>query len=170
MLTRRTGKIRARHLAAAAFLCVTTSAFALSLDTNGPRARATAGVEFVNAPQIPARGRNITTAAERFVKGMATGDVDTVWMFATEEEQAAFGTEKEAYAAFADTFPEIVKAQRVSFDRYWQEGDTPFVAATVIDRDGKPYRAEMGFWLNDAGDWIIVSLDVKPLSDRVASR
>ncbi len=170
MLTRRTGKNRARHLAAAALLFVTTSAFALSLDAGGPHARPTGGVEFVNAPEISARGRNITTAAERFVKGMATGDVDTVWMFATEEEQDAFGTEKEAYAAYADTFPQIVKAKRVSFDRYWQEGDTPFVAATLVDRDGKPYRATIGFWLNDAGDWIIVSLDVKSLSDRVASR
>jgi hypothetical protein len=50
------------------------------------------------------------------------------------------------------------------------EGETPFVKARLQDGDGHRYRAEIGFWLDDAGDWKVISLDVQPFSDLVATR
>jgi hypothetical protein len=91
-------------------------------------------------------------------------------MFASEEEQDAFQTEDAALAAYADEFPLLTKAERVSLERTWDEGETPFVALTVTGRGGERYRATLGFWLDDAGDWKLVSAEVAPLDARVATR
>lgn len=106
--------------------------------------------------------------AVTFVRAMASGDEETVWMFATEEEQDAFGTESEAYAAYAEAFPALIQARAVVPESSWREGETPFVEARVTDRSGETYRATLGFWLSDAGDWQLISCDVKADSDRVA--
>ena len=112
----------------------------------------------------------VENAAITFVRAMRDRDVATVWMFSSEEEQDAFGTESEAYAASAEDFPTLQQARPVKFLRSWQEGDTPFVELTLVDNSGSEYRAAMGFWLDDAGDWKLVSCDVKAVSDRVAAR
>jgi hypothetical protein len=112
----------------------------------------------------------VENAAVTFVRAMRDGDVATVWMFASEEEQDAFGTEAEAYAANAEDFPVLKDARPIEFLRSWQEGDTPFVELSLVDNSGGEYRATMGFWLDDAGDWKLVSCDLKSVSDRVAAR
>ena len=106
-------------------------------------------------------------AVSRFLQGMASGDADAVWMFASEEEQDAFGTETAAYEAYADAFPALTRPQAVTFDKFWQEGDTPFVDITLT-QGSSAHRATMGFWLDDAGDWKLVSCEVKPATDLVA--
>ncbi len=117
-------------------------------------------------PEAPKTGAE--KAAITFVRAMSAKDVEDVWVFASEEDQDAFGTERALYDAYVDTFPALAKAKDISIDRTWTEGDTPFVEALVTDANGKPYRATMGFWLNDAGDFELISCDVKPVSDRIA--
>lgn len=112
--------------------------------------------------------QGLQKAAAAFIRGMAEGDAESVWLFATEEEHAAFGTYDVAYEAFAEAFPVLTTVDAATFERSWNEGDTPFVELTMEDASGNEYRATMGFWLDDAGDWKLVSCDVTPLSDRVA--
>ena len=99
---------------------------------------------------------------------MSAADAESVWMFASEEEHDAFGTEDAAYEAYADTFPALTQTHGVTFEKFWQEGDTPFVQVALTSGSTEAYRATMGLWLDDAGDWKIVSCDVKPVSDLVA--
>lgn len=125
---------------------------------------------FEAVPAHPAQNdvhADIRNAASRFLQGMASADVEEVWMFATEEEQDAFGTETAAYEAFADAFPALIRPQAITFDKFWQEGDTPFVNITLT-QGSSSHRATMGFWFDDAGDWKLVSCEVQPASDLVA--
>ena len=111
---------------------------------------------------------DVREAAERFLRAMSAADAESVWMFASEEEHDAFGTEDAAYEAYADTFPALTHTHGVTFEKFWQEGDTPFVQVALTSGSTEAYRATMGLWLDDAGDWKIVSCDVKPISDLVA--
>ena len=47
------------------------------------------------------------------------------------------------------------------------EGDTPFVDLALTDASGNAYRATIGFWLDDAGDWKVISCDIAPAADRL---
>ena len=111
----------------------------------------------------------VRSAVETFIRGMSRADAQTVWMFASEEDQAAFGTEEAVYEAFAEVFPALTQAQEVRFDSFSQEGDTPFVQLSLTDKQGVSHQATMGLWLDDAGDWKLVSCEVNALSDRIAS-
>jgi hypothetical protein len=108
---------------------------------------------------------SVSSAVDTFVDGMARGDVDVVWTFASEEDQAAFGTESAIYAAYADAFPQLTDVAQVHVGTVRQEGDTPFVPVVLQDTAGKTWVADFGFWKNDAGDWTLISLDIKPASD-----
>ena len=108
-------------------------------------------------------------AAAAFVRSLAAGDAQAIWMFASEEDQDAFATEDAVLAAFAETFPALTQARSVTVDSMTQEGDTPFVQLSVADANGAQYKANVGLWLDDAGDWKVISCDVTPLTDRVAS-
>ena len=101
---------------------------------------------------------------------MQSRDVATVWLYATEEEQDAFGTEQAMYEAYSDDFPVLALAKSAIPGREWQEGDASFVEMKVSDAHRNEYTATMGFWLSDASDWQLISCDVKPVSDRIASR
>ncbi len=122
----------------------------------------------VRAADSAAARTEVRDAAERFLRAMSAADADAVWMFASEEEHDAFGTEDAAYDAYADAFPALASAHGATFERFWQEGDTPFVQVALTSGSGEEYRATMGLWLDDAGDWKLVSCDVKPASDLVA--
>lgn len=98
---------------------------------------------------------------------MAEGDAKTVWMYASEEDQAAFETEDAVLEAFADAFPALTKAEDVMFDSFRIEGDTPFAVVSFADEDSNKYQADVGLWLDDAGDWKVVSCEVYALSDRI---
>jgi hypothetical protein len=110
----------------------------------------------------------VRSVAERFLHAMAQADEETVWMFASEEEQDAFGTEAAAYDAYADAFPALTQARDVAFEKTWQDGEVPFVEVALMTGSKPTHRATMGFWLDDAGDWELVSCDVKPVGDLVA--
>lgn len=107
-------------------------------------------------------------AATSFIHALANADADAVWMFASEEDQAAFGTESAVYEAFAETFPALTQAKDVTLERAWQEGDTPFVELAVSDASGGDYQVTIGLWLDDAGDWKVISCDVKATGDKLA--
>jgi hypothetical protein len=159
----------ARPLGAAALLFAATIAFDGTSPLSAEPERSTAGIEFVTAYDLPRAGDPaVHDAVTTFITGMAEGDVETVWMFATEEDQDAFGTERAVYEAFAEVFPAFTTARKVAFERVWQEGETPFVTLTLTDGSGEKHRATMGLWLDDAGDWELISCSVEPADDRVA--
>ncbi len=108
---------------------------------------------------------SVTAAVGTFVEGMAKGDEAVVWTFASEEDQAAFGTETAIYDAYAEAFPELTDVTEINFGQVRQEGDTPFVPAIVRAEGGEAWVANFGLWKNDAGDWTLISLDIKPASD-----
>lgn len=169
MLTGSKRKIRARHYVAAALLCATVVTLAITTQTIARTGDdAPARVVFTNAPEGQSDRSAVAGAVERFIGAMVSHDSGSLWMFASEEDQDAFATEPEVYAAFAETFPEIAKARQVTFTRFWQEGDTPFVQVLLSDASGNAEVANMGFWLDDAGDWKLVSCDVKPVSNLLA--
>jgi len=154
---------------AAALLCATALTLAVTAASMArPGDIAPKAVAFVNAPTQPSEQRATAMAVERFVEAMSSHDADAIWMFASEEEQDAFGTESATYEAYAETFPEFTKANEITFTRFWQEGDTDFVQVLAGDASGAANVATMGFWLDDAGDWKLVSCDVTPLSDLLA--
>ena len=119
----------------------------------------------LNARVSPELTESVTDAVNTFVNGMAKHDEATVWMFASEEDQAAFGTESAIYEAYADAFPQLTTASEVRFGPVREEGDTPFVPAVVRGQDGAAWVANFGLWKNDAGDWTLISLDIKPASE-----
>lgn len=121
-----------------------------------------------SAPEIAASA--VENAAVTFIRAMQSRDVATVWLYATEEEQDAFGTEQAMYEAYSEDFPVLTLAKSAVPDREWQEGDASFVEVKVSDAYRNEYTATMGFWLSDANDWQLISCDVKPVSDRIASR
>lgn len=143
-------------------LAVTTATLAR------PGGIAANAIVFVNTPDQHSEQRMTAMAVERFVEGMTSRDVGAVWMFASEEEQDAFATEPAVYAAYADAFPEFATAKEITFTHFWREGDTDFVRALVGDASGEVDVATMGLWRDDAGDWKLVSCDVKPASDMLA--
>lgn len=104
-----------------------------------------------------------------FIRSMAKGDAKTVWMYASEEDQAAFESEDAVLTAFKDAFPALTTAKELRFDIVREEGDTPFSSLTFKDEFGHNYQAEIGLWLDDAGDWKVVSCDVNAVTERVAS-
>jgi hypothetical protein len=171
MLTDHKRKIRLSYVVAGALLCATAMTLAVTTASLArPGETSSLGIVFANAPAQLSEERTTALALERFLKGLATPDPAAVWMFASEEEQDAFGTEPDLYAAYAEAFPELVKAEHVTFTRFWEEGDTDFVQALLSDGSGGSNVATMGFWLDDAGDWKLVSCDVKSLSDLLAER
>jgi hypothetical protein len=123
------------------------------------------------APAVAMSGQDaaVSNAATSFISSMSKGDAQAIWMFASEEEQEAFETEDAVLAAFAETFPALTQAKAVAVDQVSQEGDTPFVQVSLADAEGNKYQANIGMWLDDAGDWKVVSCDVTSVSDRVAS-
>ena len=165
MLTRNNRKSIMQSCA----IAVVLGALSLSLvPTFAKTARPEAATaDAVQSNLASGRSASAEAAAATFIRAMAAHDVGTVWMFASEEDQDAFATEEAVFAAFADVFPALTEVEEVTFERSWQEGDTPFVSATLSD-GSEEHRAMMGFWLDDAGDWKLVSCDVRPASDLVA--
>jgi hypothetical protein len=108
-------------------------------------------------------------AAAVFVRSLSSGDAQAMWMFASEEDQEAFATEDAVLEAFADAFPVLTQVESVAVAAVTQEGDTPFVQLSLTDANGAAYQADVGMWLDDAGDWKVISCDVVPLTDQVAS-
>ena len=108
---------------------------------------------------------SVTDAVNTFVDGMAQHKEEVVWTFASEEDQAAFGTESAIYEAYADAFPQLTNVSEIRFGPVREEGDTPFVPAVVRGDDGTAWVANFGLWKNGAGDWTLISLDIKPASD-----
>lgn len=125
-------------------------------------------VRFLDTVQHNPHGLN--EAVKGFVLGMAEGDAAAVWQSATEEEQDAFQTEPAALKAISDDFPALTRTREATLVRRWQEGDDTFVSLLLRDRAAHLYQADMGLWRDDAGDWRIVSLDVRNASDLTASR
>jgi hypothetical protein len=160
---------RLSHLCAAtALLC----GLALSLNAVSRSAAETFRtaqqfVDYDNANTFNDRN-GVRAAVADFIDGMVQGDTETVWMYATEEDQAAFGTEAAVYNAFAEVFPAFAEAERAVFQRAWREGDTPFVQLSLTNSRGEMHVATIGLWLDDAGDWEIVSCDVRPATALVA--
>ena len=70
-------------------------------------------------------------------------------------------------AAFADTFPVLTQVKDATVESIRDEGDTPFVELALTDTSGNAYRATIGFWLDDAGDWKVISCDIAPAADRL---
>ena len=134
-----------------------------------PDTAALENVRFAGAEQSALESREIQQELTAFIRGMAEGDAKTVWMYVSEEDQMAFETEEAVLAAFADAFPALTKAQSVTFGSFREEGDTPFAVVSFRDDSGNQYQAEVGLWLDDAGDWKVVSCEVTALTDRVAS-
>jgi hypothetical protein len=151
-----------------ALLCVTAlSTGAAAFVAGHDRPPIEKGVSLILAS--PQEATPATDAAYRFVTGMTAGDEKAVWMFASEEDQAAFATEQAVYDAFAELYPALTEVDQIVVDDVRQEGETPFVDAVLRD-DDRRYRAEIGLWLDDAGDWKVISLDVRPVGDLVAAR
>jgi hypothetical protein len=159
----------ARSLAVAVLLTGAAFCFSGVSELSAEPGGKTDHIEFAAASGLEEAGDPAVRAAvARFIGGMVEGDVETVWMFATEEDQDAFGTERAVYDAFAEVFPALTSARQVTFERFWQAGETPFVTLSLTTEDGESYRATMGLWLDDAGDWELISCSVEPAGDRVA--
>jgi hypothetical protein len=163
-----TGRM-ARSLAVAALLGGAAFCFSGISELSADPGDKTIRIEFAAASGLENSGHPAVRAAvARFIGGMVEGDVDTVWMFASEEDQDAFGTERAVYDAFAEVFPALTSARKVTFEHFWQEGETPFVTLSLATDEGESYRATIGLWLDDAGDWELISCSVEPAGDRVA--
>lgn len=125
-------------------------------------------VRFLGAEVMADSPSGMADAARTFIRGMAAGDPEAVWLFATEEEHAALQTKPAVFKAYALDFPALTRATQATFVRAWQEVDTPFVEMILRDGSGRTYVAELGLWLSDARDWKVVSLDIKPSSSLTA--
>lgn len=169
MFTSVNAKKLGRHCAVAALIVgFGFSANTISQVSAQPDSAALESVRF--APDTAtAEVQEVQTALTTFIRGMAEGDAKTVWMYASEEDQAAFETEDAVLAAFTDAFPALTAAEDVKFDSFRNEGDTPFVLVSFTDEDGNKFQADVGLWLDDAGDWKVVSCEVNAITDRVAS-
>jgi hypothetical protein len=171
MLIKLNVKKAGQRVATIALLCgLAFSANSIPQVAAQPEPAVLQSVVFTNSTEVEtSEAREVRQALANFIRGMAERDAQTVWMYASEEEHMAFQTEAEALAAYVDAFPALTEVQEVSFQSYRNEGDTPFVELAMQDREGNAYRATAGLWLDDAGDWKIVSLDIRPLTDRVAA-
>jgi hypothetical protein len=170
MLTSLNMKTLGQGAAALALLCGVV--FSVNSVSAGSTQRGDSFIEtivFDRTHPTTADEGQVRSAVEAFIRGMKRADADEVWMFAGEEDQAAFQTEPALYAAFADAFPEFTRTQEVRFNKFWREGDTPFVQISLKDTDGNRYQAKLGMWRDDAGDWELVSCEVLPITDRVAT-
>ena len=72
-------------------------------------------------------------------------DAATVWLFATEEEQDAFQTERRCFRPTAEDFPVLTLAESAEAEREWQEGDTTFVEVRLTDSHRNEYPRDDGF-------------------------
>jgi hypothetical protein len=169
MLTPCKHKLRSRDVVAVTLACATVLTLLATGQTLArPADLRPISIVFINQPTESKERAAVAESAEKFITGMADHNAAAVWMFASEEDQDAFGTEAEVYAAYQETFPEFATAREVTFTRFWQEGDTPFTQVLLGDGHGGASVATMGFWLDDAGDWKLVSCEVKPVSNRLA--
>jgi hypothetical protein len=169
MLTHRKHKLRSQYVVAVALACATALTLLVAGQTLARPADTVPNlVVFINEPTQSQEREAVAQSAKTFIEGMANRDAPAVWMFASEEDQDAFGTEADVYAAYEETFPQFAKAREVTFTRFWQEGDTPFTQVLLADGQGGASIATMGFWRDDAGDWKLVSCEVNPVSDRLA--
>ena len=154
--------------AAAALMCALGLAIGgsslVSAEPDLAPAATVESVRFADSAPIADTEVEVRMAVESFIRGMSSGDAETVWMFASEEDQEAFATEAAVYEAFAETFPAFTQVAEVTFESFRQEGETPFVELSMTGKDGQRHRAAIGLWLDDAGDWEIVSCEVKPVS------
>jgi hypothetical protein len=163
-------KVLQNCVVAALLLTVGVSAGSVSQVAAQPDVSTPDTVHFVNSIQTASPvAEEAEQALTEFIRGMDEGDAKTVWMYASEEDQAAFETEDAVYEAFAEAFPAFTQAERVTFNSFRNEGDTPFVVLSMTDEAGEAYSADVGLWLDDAGDWKIVSLDIVAASEHVAS-
>ena len=110
--------------------------------------------------QMPAK-TDIRQVAETFVWGLVNDRADLVWQYATEEEQAGLGTEDAVLTAFKGAYPPLAHAQDITFNGIQYEGEVPFVSFYVKDGLGLQWLATFGIEYDDAGDWRVVSLDIK---------
>jgi|SRR5687768_11942438 len=162
-------KAAARQRVIALLLCAAASSFGAPAQLSAEPRTSTA-IEFVtSAAARQSAEPTVEAAVAAFIRGMASADVETVWMFASEEDQDAFGSEQAVYDAFAEVFPALTRVQKVTFEGFWREGETPFVMLSLVDGEGVKYGAKMGLWLDDAGDWKLISCQVNALDDRIAA-
>jgi hypothetical protein len=161
---------KTRAIVVAALLCGGAVSIPAVAQSGGNSAAVTAVSTSVSlAPDVaPAEANQVTTAALSFIRGMAAKDADAVWMFASEEDQDAFATEQAVYSAFAETFPVLTQVDEVMVESVRQEGDTPFLELFLTDANGEVYKASLGLWQDDAGDWKVISLAIAPATDRLA--
>jgi hypothetical protein len=161
-----------RRAATVLVVCAGSISFGVAADTSARLDSARIESVHFNVSASPQAGidRPVQAAVQKFIGGMRAADADTVWMFASEEDQEAFATEQAVYDAFAETFPAFTRAAEVTFDKIWQEGDTPFVELSLRDVDGGNWQATIGLWLDDAGDWKIISCDLTAANQAIASR
>ena len=164
--TKRPGQ----HFASAALAIVLGfSATGLSQVAALPAPFALEHVRLPRAVQPADKASETRQAISVFLHGMAEADARTVWLFASEEDQAAFESEDAVLRAFVDAFPELTDAEEIKFDSFREEGDTPFWLLAFRDGSGVNHRAEVGLWRDDAGDWKVVSCMVYALQERFAS-
>lgn len=154
--------------AAALFCGIGLALGGITLVSAEPQTEAVQVVAFTEDAAIADADVEVRMAVEGFIGGMARGDAHAVWAFASEEDQQAFQTEQAVLAAFSEVFPALTGVSSVHVDTITQQGETPFVKLALTGKDGESYRATIGFWLDDAGDWKVISCDVKPALDQVA--
>jgi hypothetical protein len=159
-MLRNRKRLRPAIAAVAASLCIPAAAMSASYLVRQPEPAPVISLESAASP--------VERAAIRFIRAMAANDAATVWRYATEEEHDAFQTEAEMLRAYSEDFPVLTLAKNVETKREWQEGNATFVDVTLADVDRNQYIATMGFWLSDAGDWQLISCEVKPVSGRIA--
>jgi hypothetical protein len=102
-----------------------------------------------------------------FVRSLSAGDADTVWKYATEEDQDYFATEPAVLHAFAKVFPTLASAKDITFQHVSGAADSPSVQLGIVDQDGSKWHASFEMWLDDAGDWKILGCKVAPASEGV---
>lgn len=150
---------------AGAFGAIALASYALVPQNAANTSTVPQSVAVFSPGSISSEAGSVATAVTKFVSGMAKHDPEAVWSFASEEDQAAFGTERAVYDAYAEAFPQLTDVAEVHVGTVRDEGDTPFVPVVLQDTAGDTWVADFGLWRNDAGDWTLISLDIKPASD-----
>ena len=124
--------------------------------------QATPASLFAAAPRIDAGEDEMRAAAATFVWALSNGSAETIWQFASEEEQESFGTAEIAYVAVAEAFPPLVYAAEITFDGIRNTDGVPTASYYVKDQVGLQWLASFGIVQDDAGDWKIISLMIEP--------